>query len=507
MEIPAGKTLSLGAMRIAFLLCMAAELLSFLTFYHPQLKLPLFIALSLGAAVLALTDLRQLFAAAAAEAVIGSHGRLFAVTLGGFPLSIRMVLFALLVVGWTVHAARGCSRILHFRHAEVTGPLLLLIAAVTLGVLRGLSQGASFGDIFADANGYAFLLYIPIGLDLFADRSSFAWLTRVLAGALAWLAVKSLALLYLFSHDFGPFLKDLFTWQRTYRLSEMTRLSGGAVRIFAASDLFLIPAVFLGVLLAWQFRRRAILWWSALAAAAFLLSLSRSFWFGALLASAFMLPVFVRLEIVPLRAFGRLCGTAAMALALGGLLLAALVLFPAPKRLQDASAWSVYGGRLLDASDAAVSSRWNMLPPLSEAIAAAPVFGSGFGAVITYQSDDPRMHDLYPGGRVTTGAIEWQYLEIWLKMGLFGLLAVVWLWWRIGLFFWKTIKTARGSDRLLASGLMLSFLAFVAANIFTPYVNHPLGWIYLALLIVGLHVAGEHEPPDYEDAPRPIPLR
>ena len=418
-----------------------------------------------------------------------------------------MILFVLLVAGWTVHAARGCSRILHFRHAQVTGPLLLLTAAVTLGVMRGLSQGAGLGDIFADANGYAFLLMIPIGLDLFADRSSFAWLMRVLAGALAWLAAKSLLLLYLFSHDFGPFLSDVFAWQRTYRLSEITRLSAGAVRVFAASDLFLIPAVFLGVFLAWQFRRRTVLWWSALMAAAFLLSLSRSFWLGAALSAAFMLPIFVRLEIVPLRGLGRLLGTALAALALGGLVLAALVLFPAPKRLQDAAAWGVYGGRVLDASDASVSSRWNMLPPLSQAIAASPVLGQGFGAVITYQSDDPRMHDLYPGGRVTTGAIEWQYLEIWLKMGLFGLLAVVWLWWRIGLFFWKTIETARDADRLLASGLMLSFLAFVAANIFTPYVNHPLGWFYLALLIVGLHAAGEHQPPEHEDAPRAVPLR
>lgn len=507
MEIPARKTLTLGASRVAFLLCLAAELLSLLTFYRPQLALPLLLALALGAAVLALTDLRQLFAVAVAEAVIGSHGHLFTAAIGGFSVSIRMILFALVALGWTVHAARGCSRILHFRHAEVTGPLLLLLAAVTLAVMRGLSQGATLGDIFADANGYAFLLYIPIGMDLFADRASFAWLMRVAAGALTWLAVKCLLLLYLFSHDYGSLLDDLFTWQRTYRLSEITHLSGGAVRVFAASELFLIPAVFLGVFLAWQFRRRAMLWWSVLMSAAFLLSLSRSFWLGAAMSAAFMLPVFVRLEIVPLRELGRLFKTALLALVLGGLLLAALVLFPAPKRLQDAGAWGVYGGRILDASDAAVSSRWNMLAPLSAAIAKSPVIGSGFGAVITYQSDDPRMHDLYPGGRVTTGAIEWQYLEIWLKLGLFGLLAVIWLWWRIGLFFWKTIKTARGEDRLLASGLMLSFLTFVAANLFTPYVNHPLGWVYLTLLIVGLHVTGEHEPPEHETAPRPIPLR
>lgn len=498
MEIPQRQALRLGASRLTFLLCLTAELLSFLTFYHPWLMAPVFTALALGAAVLAMTDLRRIFVVSAAEAVIGSHGRLFTLTLGGFSLSIRMVLFALLFIGWTIHAARGRSRILHFRHVEIAGPLLFLIAAVTLGMLRGVSRGAPLGDVFSDANGYAFLLYIPIGLDLFADRASFSRLTRVLAGALAWLSIKCLLLLYFFSHDFGPVLKDIFKWQRTYRLSEVTHLSGGAVRVFAASELFLIPAVFLGVLLAWRFRRRAILWWSVLVTAAFLLSLSRSFWMGALVSAALMLPVFARLEIVPLRELGRLLKVALTSIVLGGMLLAALAFFPAPKPLQSASAWGAYGGRFTDASDAAVSSRWNMLAPLRAAIAKSPVLGSGFGAVISYQSDDPRIHDLYPGGRVTTGAIEWQYLEIWMKMGILGLLAIVWLWWRTGLFFWKTMKTAQGSDRLLASGLMLSFLAFVIANVFTPYVNHPLGWIYLALLIVGMRVSGEHETPERE---------
>jgi O-antigen ligase len=224
------------------------------------------------------------------------------------------------------------------------------------------------------------------------------------------------------------------------------------------------------------------------------------------MAAAFMLPVLVRMQVVSLREIGRLSRISLGVIGLGGLLLAALVLFPVPARLQDASAWSVYGGRVLEASDAAVSSRMNMLTPLSEAIAKSPVLGSGFGAVITYQSDDPRMHDLYRGGRVTAGAIEWQYLEIWLKLGLFGLAAIVWLWWRIGLFFWKTIEKADESDRFLVSGLMMSFLAFVAANIFTPYVNHPLGWIYLALLIIGLHVMGEGELPEHAEKPRPVPF-
>ncbi len=476
-----------------FLFCAGAELLSFLTYALPAWRLPVLCVLGVGAVLVSLTDLRHLFLVAVAEAVIGSHGRLFFADVGGFSLSFRMVLFALLAAGWIIHTARGCSRILHVRHANLAGPLLLLVAAISLGVVRGLSRGASPGDLFADANGYAFLLLIPIGLDLFAGRSDVVRLAEVFAGAVAWLAAKNLLLLYLFSHAFGPLLTAIFTWQRTYRLSEITHLPAGAVRVFAASEVFMIPAVVLGMLLLWRAGSRRVWAWTVLMAAAFLLSLSRSFWLGTLVAAAGMLPVALRFDIIPPARFERLCRVIVGTFGIGLLALFTLAIFPWPHRLQTVGTWNVYGDRLLDASDAAVSSRWNMLPPLSRAIAESPVFGSGFGTVITYQSDDPRMHDLFKGGRVTTGAIEWQYLEIWLKMGLIGLFAIIWLWWRIGLAFWKTVKTAGEADRFLAMGLMLSFLAFVVANLFTPYVNHPLGWTYLALLIVGLHAIGEHE--------------
>ncbi len=504
MEQPAKKNEGLNASRAVFLLCVAAELLSFLTFYRPWLAAPFLYALGLGAIALAFTDLRKLFSVVVVEAIIGSHGRLFSAEVAGFSVSVRMVLFAVLVIGWALHTVHGRSRILHFRHVGIGAPLTLLLSALALAAARGLERGV--GAAFSDANGYAFLLMLPIGLDLFAGREPFAKLLGVMAGAAAWLAAKSLILLYLFSHDFGPFLKDLFRWQRTYGLSEMTRLAGGAVRVFAASDLFLIPAVALGILLSWKFRRRWTFAWTILVTAAFLLSLSRSFWLGIAFSAAIMLPALVKHETRPLREIGRLSGSAFVALAIGTALLAGLLFLPSPKRLQDAGAWGAYGGRFLNASDAAVSSRWNMIAPLRQAISVSPVFGSGFGSVISYQSDDPRMHDLYPGGRVTTGAIEWQYLEIWLKTGLFGLFAVLWLWWRIAIFLWKSIGGAsRETGRLMASGAMLSFLAFVIANVFTPYINHPLGWMYLALVVVGAHAYGGHEAPEREFPASPIP--
>jgi hypothetical protein len=502
MDLGTRQALTMRLPTTVFLLCMMAECLSFLGFLVPEVRVAALALLAVLAAAMAMVDLRWLYAMLLCEMIVGAHGRMFSADVFGFPLSLRMALFGILAVGWTVHAARGCSRILHFRHANVSAPLLLLVAAVTLAATRGLASGAPLRAVFEDANGYAFLLMIPIGLDLFAGREGFAWLARALVGAVAWLSAKSVVALYLFTHDFGPILKDVFDWQRSLRLGEITRLPGGAVRVFSSSGVFLLPAVFGGALLAWEYGRRKILLWTALAVAALLVGMSRSFWLGAAVAAAFMLPVFVRMDVVPPRRIGSFFLTSMTALALGGGLLAAAALFPYPERVATSAAWSAVGARIAGTPDAAVSSRWNQLAPLKEGIARAPILGNGFGAAIRYRSDDPRVIELNPGGYVATSAIEWQYLEIWLKMGLLGVLAVVWLWWRIGRFFWRTIEAARGSDRPLAAALMLSFLTFVVANIFTPYVNHPLGWGFLALVVVGLHASQQQEPPEHAEKPR-----
>ena len=506
MEIRLPQTLTHRLPFWVFLCSAAAELLSYWGWHVPGVRVSVLALLAAGAVALAYLDLRWLYGVVLVEMAIGSHGRLFFADIGGFSVSLRMVWFAALAGGWLWRLARDRGRLARFRRAPIAAPLLLLLAALAFASLRGWSAGAPFADIFNDANGYAFMLLIPIGLDLFAEPKIFDRLLGALSGAVAWLCAKSVLLLYLFSHAFDPaWLRDVFLWQRRFGLSEITHLSGGAERVFAASEVLLIPALFLGALLAWETRRRATLLWTALVAAAFLLSLSRSFWLGTFAASVLMLPVFLRFKIVPPAQAVRLAGTAFGALALGAALLVAAAVFPLPARTQNAAAWSVYGGRVAEASDAAVSSRWNMLPPLREAIGQAPILGSGFGAKITYQSDDPRMHDLHPGGVVTTGAIEWQYLEIWLKMGLLSVLAVLWLWWRLGVSFWKTLKTARGTERLAAAGLSCAFLAFVVANVFTPYLNHPLGWAFLALVIVGLHAASGHDEAVTRESPRQNP--
>jgi len=473
-----------------FLVAGTLELLSLATFYVQELRPVMMTLLGITALLLAIKDMRWLFGLLVIEMVIGSHGHLFSAQVMGHVLTIRMLLFGTLTAAWIIHVLRGCSRIFHFSHMRITGPLLFIIGAVAWGMLRAWSNGISPAYAIGDANGYVFLALIPIAIEQISDRRSFAWIGRIFVGALTWLAFKSLLLLYLFSHEF-PFLKELYTWQRKAWLTEITRLDGGVYRVFAASDIFLLIGVFVGFMLLWKMASKRKWVWMSLISSAFLLSLSRSFWLGGLVAITFTFPVLARLKMLTLRSVKGFLLKGIGILTVSAAVLLGIMQFPFPNKLSDASAIAVFSSKLTGISDAAVSSRWNMLGPLTEKIKEAPILGSGFGTAITYRSDDPRIHALHPGGIITTYAIEWQYLEMIMKMGILGILGILWLWLRIGVFFWRAIKNAAGKDLLLVIGLMMAFFAFIIANIFTPYLNHPLGWMFLALTLDGLHASAE----------------
>jgi O-antigen ligase len=116
------------------------------------------------------------------------------------------------------------------------------------------------------------------------------------------------------------------------------------------------------------------------------------------------------------------------------------------------------------------------LSPLGAQIKKAPVFGSGFGTTLTFKSEDPRVTTVNPTGMYTTSAFEWGYLDITMKIGIVGLGIYLYLIWKIGTGLWKK----RADNYNL--GLLLGLIALLVINIFSPYLNHPLGIGYLMIL-------------------------
>jgi hypothetical protein len=165
-------------------------------------------------------------------------------------------------------------------------------------------------------------------------------------------------------------------------------------------------------------------------------------------------------------------GRVAFAFITAAVIIFAVVAFPYPKTdigsLQDlfASRGSV--------TDAAAESRWNLLPVLMGKIGSSPILGSGFGATVTYQTKDPRILAQNPGGWYTTYAFEWGWLEHWIKFGILGIPVMLWLLMSVA---WRTWKTE--GEWWIRAGFVSSLAALGILHVFTPYLNHPLGFGFL----------------------------
>jgi O-antigen ligase len=265
-------------------------------------------------------------------------------------------------------------------------------------------------------------------------------------------------------------------------------LPNGFPRVFLQSQVFVIPSFFIALAIfvkklrdqSWKFTKAT--YSSAFAASLFLsvilISLSRSFWLGAvlglILASITAICYFKpKIRILPLLAvYGLIIAV------ISSLMLYASVRFPFPRPISDISA-SLITDRATE-FEAGAASRWALLPVMKEAIAKHPIEGSGLGKTLTYITSDPRVRQHSPDGSYTTHAFEWGWLDVWLKLGLLGVVAMIWLLISIGLRAWKKIKT----KPILAFPVLGALISLAALNMFTPYLNHPLGFGYIAILMV-----------------------
>jgi len=241
-------------------------------------------------------------------------------------------------------------------------------------------------------------------------------------------------------------------------------------------------AIFFKVLFVkkWQVSKQAVLYGltSVLFLAVILTSLSRSFWFGlgiSLVFVTFLIIFFIRPKIKNI--FKALLSLICVLLATLIILFITLE-FPVPKPLFSFNA-SVLSERASEA-DPASDSRWALLPVMNNEILKQPILGFGLGKTLTYKSSDPRVVKSSIDGTYTTNAFEWGWLDLWLKLGALGIIAYLWL--LLAICKSAVVKIKANPYQALAS--IASILALVGLNVFTPYLNHPLGFAYLGIIMI-----------------------
>ncbi|MEK7632311.1 MAG: O-antigen ligase family protein [Patescibacteria group bacterium] len=428
------------------------------------------------------------------EIFIGGHGHLIDVTLGGTVLGIRQGIFLAVMLGTMYHLI--VKRVRPRFVAERDLPFVFLAGAIALGTISGFARN-SLGAAFDDMNGYATFAYLlPVAMITWTQEAKRVLLWTFALGA-TWVAASSLLLLFLFTHLPVEGIWALYGFVRDARLAEVTILSNPAwlmnlfpngpwyFRVFEQGQFTVM--MFTLVLMAavafvakeWK-ERKALILPLALMLAVDVSGQSRSFWLG-LVAASMVFVGAVLWNRTSVREVLRMKSVGAISLCLALLSLWVLVVLPVPPR-PDLTNSPYYKGQNDDTRDLAVSSRWNLIGPMMEKIGENPLWGSGFGTPVTYISDDPRIRAMNGTGEYTTYRFEWGYQDIWLKMGVPGLLA-------FGFYLFTILRAGyrsvveRDETRWLSISMVCGIIALYASHVFSPYLNHPIGLGFMIFVL------------------------
>lgn len=504
------KTLSPFAQTILATVVSIAiiEVLSFGVFVFPSARNIIFVLIAAFAILLSLFAPRLLVYILWAELLIGSKGYLFSTIINGQSISLRLVLFGLMMALFLVDILRY-KKTLHLPPKMF--PLVCVFALILLlASVNGLRHGYALTDVFLDMNGYLYLgLLFPFLLYLHTPQH-FRELLGVTIGAGIMVFLKSAFLLLVFSHKILPWMSYLYPWVRKTGVGEITLLpdiSDSFYRIFFQSHFFIPAFLILLVSVVYFFLhsstkplgellKRRQTWMVFLACvisvSLVLLSYSRSFW----LALAFTLLCFaVTLFFLHrrLRPLALSLLTFIFASGLGLLLLVGIINVP----LGGFTGAGIGGYALLEErttkSDAASGSRFNLLPPLMDKVWEQPLIGSGFGTPVTYKTLDARALATNPDGNFTTYSFEWAYLDMITEMGLIGLSVILALFVIVLKTLWQRFRAVpedRVFSRALLMGSFFSLLFLLATHATTPYISHPLG---LGLFIVATLIAVNYD--------------
>lgn len=459
--------------KYTFLFLITTELLSLFSKIVPATSQALFFIVLAAGLIISLVKLEYGLYLILAELFIGGKGHLFSLDFNGTTISIRIALFLIILAIWLAYKIK----LREPPNFKALIPFYLLFAAILVGLTQGFYNN-EFSKLFFDFNAWIYFALTPVFFDIIKGQKVINNILQILTASTTYLALKTIGILILFAHNIAGIGGMFYKWVRDSGVGEITYVSGTIFRVFMQSQIYiligLLIVLFIFITYKQQLSRKLsahILAYLYLTSLALMISQSRSYWVGATigLISLFVIAYFIS-------------KTKLKKLFIVVLLLIAIV-------------WSQvfliqiltlnFEGNLVSErfanldSEAAGISRINQIAPLNASILESSIFGHGFGKELTYISTDPRIVQQYPGGVYTTYAFEWGYLDIWLKLGLFGL----------GAYFLLLLFIVTGAiknPKPVQLGMLVGLIALLATNIFSPYLNHPLGIGYILLIAASI---------------------
>ncbi|MBI4359602.1 MAG: O-antigen ligase family protein [Candidatus Jacksonbacteria bacterium] len=480
------------------------NLLSFFAFYSPIVNWLSFILILTLAALISWRNLLWGIYILLAELMISSQGHLFDIYIGGFRLSLRMGLFAVLLVVLVLKISNANPESFRGQMPNVKLSLkkyqfyIVLGLVMVWGVINGILQNNNRGFLYQDFNGYLFFLLLPVFIAAFANQKKITGyslrVTRefltIWSAALVWQFAVTALLLFFYGHIdvFWRELVPLYKWFRDLRIIEVGLYKYNFHRVFMQSGIWALTGffVFVSHLLESQKKRNRkntkLLWLMSVCITTILLvNLSRSFWVGGAVGFIWFSYLYLSHLRPSMRQIARHILTLVMSVVASIFVIAMILLVPIGK-IPGLKTLSSLTERVTETEESAVRSRKALLPPLQEGIRNHAILGAGFGAEITYKTTDPRYIAAHPNNPYyTTFAFEWGWLDVWYKLGILGLVAYIALIFSIVSRGRSAIKNCEARNAPFIIGILSGVIALAVVHFFTPFLNHPLGIGYLIL--------------------------
>jgi O-antigen ligase len=469
--------------KITFWLIVIIECLSLIGHVYGLINTIAFLVIVPAVFLISLWRLEYGFWIAASELFIGSFGYMFFHDIGSFRISIRLGIFLAVLAAWLIQAIK--NKRFEFWHSSLRWPFIGFMTFICLDIATAVFFGNSQKNIFFDLNAYLFFGLIFVAFSVINSWDRIVTLGQLFAAAILSTALKTIAMLFFFSHATDTWLiRTVYTWIRDTRVGEIAPITGMYYRIFFQGhiwSLFMLIGCILWLVLRRkkEFSRQHYRWLWVLTIASsmsLVISFSRSLWL-AFAVMIILLAVYfkVKIRISWRRLFIWGVGMLFVAIINLGLITGIVnVKFPGASG-NNVSAVSLIGDRLTTTDEAAIGSRYQLLKPLLNKFLDKPILGSGFGTTVSYQTLDPRTKTVN-GGWYTTYAFEWGFLDILVKIGVIGLLAYLFFIWRV---ISAGIKKFGGPvdqpQQITITALLFCILALLTVHMTTPYLNHPLG--------------------------------
>lgn len=477
---------------ITFFSALSLVIVSYVGFYYELVATIAMSALTIGVILLSLRNIQYGLLCIVAELCLGSQGYLLSLTVDNTVISLRMALWIIVMAVWfgqeIVAIIRHQAVLKKYKDIQYWRPLVAFGGIMILGLLVGWLQSNNFTFFVLESKRWLYaLILIPL-LVSFKTKEAVQKLLIVVFASTLVLCLQNIIIIYIFSHNFIPFVYDCYAWLRRDLLAEITASKNGFYRVFIQSQIFILPLIIGSYVYCLTYiknsktylnsKRIVYLLITSFGLVCLISSLSRSFWLG-LVGAIIITAITYIFQHRPLRRhiiYSALAVILIVVLSIG--LLFSLIRFPYPEPRSRFDI-SLLSDRA-KTDEAAAAARWALLPVMTREILRSPLFGYGFGKTLTYKTSDPRIVNSTVNGEFTTYAFEWGWLDIALKFGLFGLLVYGWLIGRLIKDSYILMK----SESVLGSVLFSSLVAISIIHFFTPYLNHPLGFGYLGLIMI-----------------------